>query len=285
MRSIALCVVGMGLGFGLAEDARGQRPVRHTVHADGHPMAVWEKRAPAPVAVVLLLHGRTWSTLPDFDLQVPGEDLSLMDGLVAQGFATYGLDQRGYGATPRDDTGWLTPDRAVEDLAQVLAWVRAREPGLPVHLFGWSLGSMVSQLTAQRHPDLVDRLVLFGYPTRPGAQAPVQEPAGDPPRQATRAAAAASDFSGEGAISPAAVDAYVEAALAADPVRVDWTAGHQWNALDAADVTVPTLLIHGAFDPLAPLEAQSAVFNGLGTADKAWVGVPGGDHAAFLEKP
>ena len=87
------------------DEVLAQAATRHTVDSDGHPMAVWEKRPAEPRAVVLLLHGRTWSTLPDFDLQVPGEDLSLMDGLVDRGFVTYGLDQRGYGATPRDDTG------------------------------------------------------------------------------------------------------------------------------------------------------------------------------------
>jgi alpha-beta hydrolase superfamily lysophospholipase len=77
----------------LATPAAGQAPpVRHTVSSEGHPMAVWEKRPEEPHAAVLLLHGRTWSTLPDFDLQVKGEDLSLMDGLVGLGYATYGLD-------------------------------------------------------------------------------------------------------------------------------------------------------------------------------------------------
>ena len=72
-----------------------QAAVRHTVDSDGHPLAVWEKRAADPAAVVLLLHGRTWSTLPDFDLQVPGEELSLMDGLVERGFVTYGWTSEG----------------------------------------------------------------------------------------------------------------------------------------------------------------------------------------------
>jgi alpha-beta hydrolase superfamily lysophospholipase len=248
-------------------------------------MAVWEKRPEAPSGVVLLLHGRTWSTLPDFDLQVPGESLSLMDGLGALGYATYGLDQRGYGATPRDETGWLTPDRAVADLAEVLRWIRLRDPGLPLHVLGWSYGSMVSQLTAQRHPDLVDRLVLFGYPFPTGSIPPVDEPAGPPPRRPTTAAAAASDFILPGSISDPAIAAYVAAALEADPVRVDWTRTHEWAELDPAQVTVPTLVLHGAHDPLAPVEAQGALFRGLGTTDKAWIVIPGGDHAAFLERP
>ncbi|NJD20361.1 MAG: alpha/beta hydrolase [Gemmatimonadetes bacterium] len=260
-------------------------PARQTVLSDGHPMAVWEKRPAEAHAAILLLHGRTWSTLPDFDLQVPGESLSLMDGLVELGYAAYGLDQRGYGATPRDASGWLTPDRAAEDLANVLRWIREREGGRPVHLLGWSQGSMVSQLTTQRHPELVDRLVLFGYPFRPGTKPPPEEAAGDPPRRPTTAQAAASDFVTPGSISEAAVAAYVAAALAADPVRADWTASHQRGALAPSRVRPPTLLRKGERDPLAPQEAQAALFEGLGTPDRAWVVIAGGDHAAFLETP
>ena len=128
----------------LSIDAQASELQRHTIDSDGHAMAVWEKGVEAPAAIVLLLHGRTWSTLPDFDLQVPGEDLSLMDGFAALGYTTYGVDLRGYGETPRDDTGWNTPDRAATDLANVLRWVRSRHSAVPVHLFGWSLGSMVS---------------------------------------------------------------------------------------------------------------------------------------------
>ncbi len=260
--------------------------VRHDVDSDGHAIAVWEKSPPSsPAAVLLLVHGRTWSTVPDFDLQVEGEELSLMDGLVAGGITSYGVDLRGYGETERDASGWNTPRRAAADVANVLAWIRARHPDLPVHLFGWSLGSMVSQLTVQRYPELVDRVVLFGYPYRPGVERPVEEPTGDPPRAATTAEAAASDFITPGSITQSAIDAYVAAALAADPVRTDWTRSHEWNELDPAAVSVPTLVLQGEHDPLSPSAALAELFAGLGSPDKAWVVVPGGDHAAFLEAP
>jgi acetamidase/formamidase/pimeloyl-ACP methyl ester carboxylesterase len=263
----------------------GAAPVRLTVDSDHHPMALWMKRPEEPRAAILLLHGRTWSALPDFDLQVPGESLSLMDDLARRGFAVYALDQRGYGETPRDDTGWMTPDRAAADAANVLRWIEGREGGLPVDLLGWSLGSMTAQLTAERHPELVHRLVLYGYPFRPGAAVPAQGDPGDPPRRATTAQAAASDFITPGSISRAALDAYVKAALSADPVRADWAHSEQWNALDPAAVTVPTLVIRGERDPLAPQEANEALFGGLGTMDRALVVIPGGDHAVLLEKP
>lgn len=121
--------------------------------ADGHPIRVWEKSAIGASESILLVHGRTWSALPDFDLQVEGEDLSLMDGLVEQGYAVFAVDLRGYGETPRDATEWLTPNRAADDVAIVIDWIAdSEEWSIKPHLFGWSMGSTISQLSVQRHP-------------------------------------------------------------------------------------------------------------------------------------
>jgi pimeloyl-ACP methyl ester carboxylesterase len=259
---------------------------RHTIDADGHPVAVWEKSADDAREAILLVHGRTWSAIPDFDLQVDGEELSLMDGLVERGYAVYAIDLRGYGATPRDDSGWLTPDRAAADVALVLEWIgdEAEWRNAP-HLFGWSMGSVISQLVAQRHPERLSSLTLFGYPRDLDEVTPPDEPGIEPQRQRNTAEAAASDFITPGSISRKAVNAYVALALEADPVRTDIRGLDQYNALDAAAVTVPTLVLQGAFDPIAPTEKQVKLFARLGTAHKQWVVIPGGDHAAHLEAP
>ena len=111
--------------------AAGAKLERHTVMADNHPIALWAKSAAGATEAILLVHGRTWSALPDFDLQLDGENLSMMDSLVDAGYAVYAVDLRGYGETPRDDTGWLTPNRAADDVAIVLAWMsRAAEAGV-----------------------------------------------------------------------------------------------------------------------------------------------------------
>ena len=187
---------------------------RHVVNVDEHPITVWEKSAPQAEESVLLVHGRTWSALPDFDLQVEGEQLSLMDGLVDAGYAVYAVDLRGYGETPRDDSGWLTPARAAADVAAVLDWMSAQAAwNSRPHLFGWSMGSTISQLAAQQHPESMASLTLFGYWHDPDNQFPDDPEGMEPERQTNTAEAAASDFITPGSISQRAIDAYVAAAL------------------------------------------------------------------------
>ena len=62
-----------------------------------------------------------------------------------------------------------------------------------------------------------------------------------------------------------------------------WQDTDQFNALDPALVRVPTLLLQGEHDPLAKTEAHARLFSRLGHADRQWVIIPGGTHAAILE--
>jgi len=254
-------------------------PARLVVTADdGFQLTLWRKAPAKPRRAVLLIHGRTWSGRPDFDLQVPGEARSFMDALVAQGYAAYALDLRGYGATPRDATGFLTPERAADDVAAALRMIGDRPA-----LFGWSRGSMVAQLTSQKHPELMAALILFGYPADPDEKLPEQSDAEVPAQKPTTAEAAAEDFIAPGVISKRAIAAYVQAALAADPVRSDWRRDSEWNALAPEAVHVPVLLLQAELDPLAKTAAHARLFARLGTADRQWVVIPKGDHAAILE--
>jgi alpha-beta hydrolase superfamily lysophospholipase len=260
---------------------------RREVRVDGHPLSVWSKRPPTePRGAILLVHGRTWSARPNFDLRVPDSptNASLMDALVARGYAVYALDQRGYGGTPRDTSGWLTPDRAERDVSAVLDWVRARqaagngtrprrEPAAPV-LLGYSRGAQVAMLVAQRHPQQLSGLVLYGYPD-PGAR----------PRRRTTAAAAGEDFLSPAATPPGVKEAYVRTATLMDSIRADWRQESQFAAIDPAHVHTPTLLLDGERDPYANASNHPAFFARLGTADRWWVVLPGADHVAHLETP
>jgi alpha-beta hydrolase superfamily lysophospholipase len=260
-------------------------PIRHTVMSDDHPMAVWEKPHDDAKGIILFVHGRTWSALPDFDLQVDGEELSLMDGMLVQGYGTYAVDLRGYGETPRDATQWLSPTKAAADVINVTRWISERHQNTPIHVFGWSYGSVISLLAAQADPSNIASLVLFGFWLDLDADV-VKDPSNKSlERRINTPEAAASDFILPGSISQRAIDGYVEAALTADPVRVDWRNEYEFLSIDPNQIDVPVLLMQGEFDPIAPTVFQIKLFSRLNTADKSWVVVSGGDHAAFMETP
>ena len=259
-------------------------PDRLTVQSDGHPMAVWARRPPSPKGTVLLVHGRTWSSRPDFDLQVTGLQRSVMMSLAAQGFATYAVDLRGYGETPRDSSGWLTPKRAAADIINVITWIGAQHPTLPKPaLIGWSRGAAQAQLAAQTAPTRMSALVLFGFVFDPDAQFADSEDAERPAMAKNTAEAAVSDFLSPKVTPPVVVQAFIEQALRADPVLVDLKGDAEFNMLKPDRVSVPTLVIFGENDPGVALSDAGKFFGRLGTQDKQMVEIPGADHCAQLE--
>lgn len=261
------------------------KPLKHQVLSDNHSITLWEKKAHNNKGTILFVHGRTWSALPDFDLQVDNEDLSLMDGMVTQGYSTYAVDLRGYGSTPRDESQWNSPNKAADDILNVLRWISEKNNNTKVHLFGWSMGSTLSLLATQKNDQHIASLTVFGY--WQDLDKTIAEDSDDHrlQRLVNTAQAAASDFIVPGSISQNAIDTYVKSALMHDPVKVDWRNTSQYNNIDPSMISTPVLILQGEFDPIGPTEKQTKLFTRLKTADKSWVVISGGDHAAFLEKP
>ena len=258
--------------------------IEHTIDSENHPITVWEKSPLQPKGSILFVHGRTWSALPDFDLQVEGEELSLMDGMVHKGYASYAVDLRGYGKTPRDSSEWNTPMKAATDIINVLNWIQSKQ-GKSVHLFGWSMGSTLSLLATQLSDENIASLTLFGFWKDLDDLIPEDTVGVQLQKIVNTPEAAASDFITEGSISNNAVQTYVKVALEADPIKVDWKELSQYNRLEPGLIEVPTLVMQGEFDPIAPTNIQTKLFTRLRTADKSWSVIAGGDHAAHLEKP
>jgi pimeloyl-ACP methyl ester carboxylesterase len=259
-------------------------PERFTVQSDGHPMAVWARRPATPKGAVLLVHGRTWSSRPDFDLQVNGLQRSVLISLAAQGLAAYAVDLRGYGETPRDATGWLTPKRAAADIVNVIVWVGAQHPNLPKPvLIGWSRGAAQAQLAAQSAASRMSGLVLFGFVFDPDLQFADSAAPEKPQMDKNTAENAISDFISPKVTPPAVVQAFIEQALKADPVMVDLKGDTDFNSLKPDKVTVPTLVLFGENDPGVTLGDAGKFFARLGTHDKQMVEIPGADHCAQLE--
>jgi pimeloyl-ACP methyl ester carboxylesterase len=281
----AVCSLAVLAAVLLPVGAQEPAPLqRFSADIDGHTFAVWARVPASPRGAVLLLHGRTWSSRPDFDLQVPGLRRSVLASLAARGFAAYAMDQRGYGDTSRDRTGWITPRRAARDAAGILEWVASRHPGLPRPvLVGWSLGAATAHLVAATTPARLSKLVLFGYAPDPdGVIAPIKEPT-RPPRLRNTKEAAESDFISPQVTDPAVVKAFVETALRTDPVHVDWKDEEQFLC-DSSMIRVPTMLIFGELDPnVETTDVLPRFFDRLGTREKLIVSLPGADHCAQLE--
>ena len=257
---------------------------RFVVQSDGHGIVVWARRPAAPKGTILLVHGRTWSARPDFDLQVPGLRRSVMQSFVAAGFAAYAIDLRGYGETARDATGWLTPRRAASDIANVLEWVALQHKGVPKPtLVGWSRGAAMAGMVGVSNPGLVSNVVMFGFAVDPDLQfANIESPA-KPLMEKNTAAAAASDFISPKITPREVIQAFVDQALKADPILADLKNDGEFNAFKPAQLHVPTLVMYGSEDPGVSDDDAGKMFGKIAARDKQMIVLPMSDHAAHVE--
>jgi alpha-beta hydrolase superfamily lysophospholipase len=117
----------------------------------------WEPEA-APKAIVLIAHGMA---------EHAGRYERVAGALNAAGYAVYAPDHRGHGRTAQDDAalGWAGPDGwngMVADLERVAETARAEHPGIPVFVFGHSMGSTLVQRFIQLRGNDVAGAVLSG---------------------------------------------------------------------------------------------------------------------------
>ncbi len=63
---------------------------------------------------------------------------------------------------------------------------------------------------------------------------------------------ARSDFISPAVTPPAVMRAFTDQAVAADSVRVDWIREDEFNAVNPARLTMPTMVLHGSREPGGP---------------------------------
>jgi non-heme chloroperoxidase len=121
----------------------------------------------APERVVILVHGATASSTSMHPLAA---------GLAAQRMAVYTLDMRGHGDSGRrGDLDY--PGQLDDDLADIVSFVKARYPGRPLNLVGFSAGGGFSLHTAATPlGSAFDRVVLLSPML--GPRAPTTKPTG-----------------------------------------------------------------------------------------------------------
>lgn len=94
----------------------------------------------------------------------------LMEFLAGNGYAAVIADIRGHGESVKDpkDLGYMYKGgwkAMVEDVKAVRDWAAEQYPGVPVVLFGHSMGSMVVRSFTKRYDALIDKLIVCGSPS------------------------------------------------------------------------------------------------------------------------
>jgi alpha-beta hydrolase superfamily lysophospholipase len=121
--------------------------------------------APSPKAVVLLVHGLGAHTARwDF----------LARHLASEGYASYGLELRGYGATPERPRGHIDSFKTYDrDILALREAVLRDHPGRKVFLLGESLGGLIVFNLAARRPDLFAGAILISAVFKNGMKFPL----------------------------------------------------------------------------------------------------------------
>ena len=95
------------------------------------------------------------------------------EALSDAGHAVFAADHRGHGATTAPgaaDGHFGAPlDTVLDDLEAVVSHARAQAPGVPLTLFGHSMGSILSLAATMRNPRLCDRLACWNSGVDGGA--------------------------------------------------------------------------------------------------------------------
>ena len=251
------------------------------------PVAFWHEGGTGPV--VLLLNGWTAS-----GLVWPGDWLARLE----RRYRVVRVDNRGTGWSRTAPAPFTIGDMA-EDAAEVLRGIGAG----PATVLGLSMGGMIAQELALRHPELVGQLVLVG--TRPPARsyippaAPVLDRELDhllgsaPARQTSLEAFYRSIW--EPQCAPGFADCRPElfdelvAQIVTQPTP--WAAViNQLRAIAAwsgssrlATIKAPTVVVHGALDELMP------VGNGMRLAQlipaARYIELPAVGHLVPIEAP
>ena len=218
-----------------------------------------------PKAVLIVVHGLA---------EHSGRYMNLVNCLVPNGYAVYGLDHYGHGKS--QGKRLYVPEFNVfkRTLDQFVSQVKEWEDGKPVFLVGHSMGGLISSAYLLDHQEKVNGAILSG----PGVKIP------DHVTSVTRTAARvfshlmpklgitqldAKDISRD----PEVVKAYVNDPLVSVGKITARLASQMLDACDAVvrrspELTLPLLLLHGGADALVDLEGSQQFHESISSRDK-----------------
>ena len=276
--------------------------------------------------VVLMVHGGFSPATLAFDVQY--RDYSWMEQLAREGFDVFTMDMTGYGRSTRppqmDDPcnvmaehqkalapktlpapcapkypfELVNSDSESDDINAVVDFLRKLRGVDKISLVGWSGGGIRTGTFIGRHPQKVDRYVIWAssnYSRKNRDEAPALPAAGASTTFQTRAVGTDLRWIGTqktpGMIEPGMPDLIAALNQLADPLGATWGPGGLraptrtywgWNANGAKKVQIPTLIMVGEHDALT--RSNLELFDDLGTTEKVFLGVAGGTHFMNWEK-
>lgn len=124
----------------------------------------WSNSLIEPKGIVQIVHGMSeWAGRYDY----------FAKRLVEEGYIVYAHDHSGHGNSARnlDELGFISKENRfysmIEDIKLLNEIIRNENRGLPIILFGHSMGSFLSQRYIQIYGDSIDALILSGSNGKP----------------------------------------------------------------------------------------------------------------------
>ena len=233
------------------------------------------ENSPPAKAVVALVHGIG---------EHSGRYVWLVEHLTASGFSVFSFDHRGHGKSPGRRGHITSWSEYRDDVSAFLENVRRLNPGLPIFIYGHSLGALiVAEFVVSKRPDVAG-VILSGIPLQPTG---VAKP---------HLVALAKIFSRilpsllvTFGVNPDALsrDSAVSKAYEQDPL-VHHRASMRWgtetlDAIDrvrsrASDIRLPLLILHGGADRVNSVAGSRELLETVSSRDKQLLVYPDGAH-------
>jgi alpha-beta hydrolase superfamily lysophospholipase len=312
LRQTALAI-GSGAACGLAPAGAGIAMARAGASADIWSESYWankgevklamyrkrvgekEGRPDKPLPVLFLVHGSSLSSMPSYDLDVPGSEYSMMNVFAHAGFDTWTMDHEGYGRSTQT-TNNSDIASGVEDLKAAMAVVQRETGQSKVHIFGESSGAIRAGAFAQSEPDRVDRLILAAFTYKGSGAAEIERRKEHlaelraNPRRKRDAAMIRSIFSRDGRpnlYDPAMVDALVASEMEfgdSVPSGTYLDMAANLPLVDPAKVKSPVLMTRGEWDGNSTNDDLLDFFRQLPNGDRQFVILPNTAHSEAFSK-
>ena len=271
------------------------------VGSDRVRLYLWRKSAVATSGsavkgTIIFVHGSSMASTPSFDLQVPGQpEYSVMDWFAARGYDTWCVDMEGYGKSDKKRAINSDISTGADDIAAAARYIKGLTGTDRFLLYGISSGSLRVALFAQRHPELVERIVLDAFVwTGEGSRTLEQrrkrlaEYEASHRRKISRQTVH-SIFTRDhpDTADMAVVDVFANAVLALDdsvPTGTYVDMSKNLPIVDPLRIAAPTLILRGQYDGIAAFEDISSFFMKLPNSDKQLVVMAGIAHSSLHEK-